>query len=155
MTRMKLAVLAVVVFASTLSLAGKRPPKDFPLNVEIQSFQTRPAPDTPINYRATTLANIQNTEVIIDASIEGKSYVLSCTTAEVGCASILPGTWRGRWTDSGIEILGATPRANRKRLLTASYRLANSVPGGCHRAAARLTVSANVQAPAGALGRRD
>jgi len=69
---------------------AKRPPKDFPLSIEIQSFETRPAPDTPINYRGTTLVNIQNTEVIIHANIEQQSYVLSCTTAEIGCASIVP-----------------------------------------------------------------
>ncbi len=120
MTKIKLAVLAVAVSASTLSSAGKRPPKDFPISVEIQSFQTRPAPDTPINYRGTTLVNLQNTEVIIHATIEGQSYVLSCTTAEVGCASIVPGTWRAGWTDSGIEILGANSKGKPKK---AAYRI--------------------------------
>jgi hypothetical protein len=123
MTRLKLVVLAVVVSASTLSFAGKRLPKDYPLSVEIQSFETRPAPDTPINYRGATLVNLKNTEVIIHANIEGQSYVLSCTTAEVGCASILLGTWRGRWTDSGIEILGANSKGKPKK---AAYRIVSA-----------------------------
>jgi hypothetical protein len=124
MTRVKQAVLAVVVFASLLSTAGKKvSSKDFPLNVEIQSFQTRPAPDTPINYLGSTVLTVHNTEIIIQARIEGKAYMLSCTTAEVGCASILPGTWAGRWTSYGIEILGANPKGKSKK---SAYRIVSA-----------------------------
>jgi len=67
--------------------------------------------------------NTQNAEVIIHATIERQSYVLSCTTAEVGCASISPGTWRGRWTDSGIEILGANAKGKTKK---AAYHIVSA-----------------------------
>jgi len=102
MTRAKLAVLAVVVSVSLFAMADKKglSANIFPLNVEIQSFQTQPAPDTPINYMGRTLLNLKNTQVIVHATIDGQSYVLTCTTAEVNCAYPLPGTWSGRWTST-------------------------------------------------------
>ena len=99
-----LGMAAAVVVSFVLPCSAKKlSERDFPLKVDVESFELRSF-DTPISYLGHVVANVENQEVVVHASVDGKHYVVSCTTQDVGCAKLLPGTYQGRWGKKGLEV---------------------------------------------------
>lgn len=101
--RLAFAMALLVLSTSAASFARKLSQRDFPLHVEVESFELHSF-NAPISYMGRVLANVEGQEVVIQTSIDKKHYVISCSTQEVGCAKPLPGTYSGRWSKKGLEI---------------------------------------------------
>ena len=98
------ASIALAIFLSaSVMFAKKLSERDFPLEVDVQSFELRSF-NTPLSYMGRVIVNIEGQQVIIQTSIDGKHYVISCTTQDVGCVKLMPGIYSGRWSGNGLEI---------------------------------------------------